>query len=149
MKSLFDPLDSQSLRERLAGLQPGAQRQWGKMTSGQMLAHCAIALGMGTGDQPRPQKLIGKLLGPFFKSTLLGEKPFSKDGPTDPALIVTGEKDFQAEKKRLTGLVDRFCAGGPEKADGKMHSFLGKLTGPEWGVMMYKHIDHHLRQFGA
>jgi hypothetical protein len=149
MKSLFDPADLQSVKKRLSGLQPGAQRQWGKMSAGQMLAHCSVAMEMATGDQPRSQKLIGKILGPFFKSALLSEKPFSKDSPTDPAFVIKDDRDFEAEKRRLTSVVDRFCERGPGKAEGKMHSFLGTLTGEEWGRMMFKHLDHHLRQFGA
>ena len=149
MHSLFDLANRQSVLERLSQLQSGAARQWGKMDAAQMLAHCSIALEMATGDRPRKQKLIGKLLGPFVRSSLLGEKPFSKNSPTDPTFIVKGEKDFAAERQRLTGLVNKFCELGPEKASVHVHSFLGGLKGEEWGVMMYKHLDHHLRQFGA
>lgn len=149
MHSLFDPDDRQSMLARLERFRPGGARQWGRMSDAQMLAHCSIALEVGTGDKPRRQKLIGKLFGPFVKSSLLGEKPFSRNSPTDPSFIVTEEKAFEAEKQRLTGLVVRFCEFGPEKASAQVHSFLGRLRGEEWGVMMYKHLDHHLRQFGA
>ena len=95
------------------------------------------------------KKNLGKLLARFVRSSLLSEKPFSKDGPTDPTFIVTGDRDFADEKRRLMTLVNRFNELGSEKASAQVHSFLGKLTGEEWAVMMYKHIDHHLRQFGA
>jgi hypothetical protein len=149
MHSLFDAADRQSVLGRLAQLQPGAERQWGKMAAAQMMAHCSVALEVATGDLPRKQALIGKIFGPFVRSSLLGEKPFGRNSPTDPAFIVTEEKDFETEKRRLTGIVNRFCERGPEKAAVQSHSFLGKLNGDEWGVMMYKHLDHHLRQFGA
>ena len=149
MRNLFDPVDRQSILERLGRLQPGAARQWGKMGTAQMLAHCSIALEAATGDKPRKQALIGKLLARFVKSSLLGERPFGKDSPTDPTFIVTGEKDFAAERQHLATLVNLFSELGPEKAAAQVHSFLGRLTGEEWAVMMYKHIDHHLRQFGA
>ncbi len=149
MQSLFDLAGRQSVLGRLERLQPEAPRQWGKMSAAQMLAHCSIAMEMATGVKPRKQKLIGKLLGPFVRSSLLGEKPFGRNSPTDPAFIVTEEKDFDTEKHRLTGLVNTFCDGGPEKASASMHSFLGRLNREEWGVMMFKHLDHHLRQFGA
>jgi hypothetical protein len=148
MHTLFDPGDRQSVLGRLEGLQPGAERQWGKMSVGQMLAHCSIAMEVATGETPRKQAFIGKIFAPFVRSSLLGEKPFSRNSPTDPTFIVTDEKDFGAEKQRLTRLVNTFCESGPEKAS-YTHSFLGRLRGEEWGVMMYKHIDHHLRQFGA
>ena len=149
MHTLFVPGDRQSLMDRLQGLQPGAARQWGKMSAGQMLAHCSIAMEVATGETPRKQAFIGKIFAPFVRSSLLGEKPFSRNSPTDPTFIVTDEKNFDAEKQRLARLVNTFCESGPEKASAHTHSFLGRLRGEEWGVMMYKHIDHHLRQFGA
>ncbi len=149
MRSLFDPPDRQSVLVRLGQLQSGAPRQWGKMNAAQMLAHCSVAMEMATGETPRKQKLIGKLLSPFVRSSLLGEKPFGKNSPTDPAFIVTEEKDFEAEKQRLARLVNTFCDSGPERASAHTHSFLGRLRGEQWGVMMYKHLDHHLRQFGV
>ncbi len=149
MKSLFDLADRESVLERLASLQAGAVRQWGKMGPAQMLAHCSVALEMATGDRPRKQKLIGRIFGPFVKASLLGDRPFSRNAPTDPAFVVKDERDFEAEKRRLTRLVNAFCENGPEKASACTHSFLGRLEGEQWGVMMYKHLDHHLRQFGA
>jgi hypothetical protein len=149
MQTLFDTAQEQAILRRLEGLQPSSPRQWGKMNAGQMMAHCSIALEMATGDNPRKQKLIGKLFAPFVRSSLLGEKPFSRNSPTDPAFIVTGEKDVAQEKQRLSALVNRFCQRGASEAAKYEHSFLGRISGEEWGVMMYKHVDHHLRQFGA
>lgn len=149
MENLFDPPAKKAILERLKSLSPGAERQWGKMSAPQMLAHCAVALEAGTGDRPRPQQFIGKIFGPFVRKGLLGEKPFSKNSPTDPAFIVQDERDFAKERERLAGLIERFCERGRENAGGQMHSFLGRMTGDEWGLLMYKHIDHHLKQFGS
>ena len=149
MKSLFSADVRQEIVRRLDALQAGSTRHWGKMDPAQALAHCTTAMEMATGDLPRKQVLIGRLLGPFLKSMLLGEKPFAKNGPTDPAFIVSDPRDFAKEKSRLVATVTRFCEKGPGAVDGSVHSFLGPLTGDEWGVMMYKHLDHHLRQFGT
>jgi hypothetical protein len=119
------------------------------MDSAQMMAHCSNALEVGTGDRPRKQAMIGMLLGRFVKASLLGEKPFSRNSPTDPTFIISDPRDFDAERTRLAGLIERFAAAGPENAGKQTHSFLGRLGGDEWAVMMYKHLDHHLRQFGA
>ncbi len=147
--TLFDPVSRGSILERLAGLTPSAARQWGKMNAAQMLAHCSAALEVGTGENPRKQALIGRLLGRFVRASLLGDKPFGKDSPTDPTFVMTGDKDFAAEKTRLTALVGRFSELGPANAGAQTHSFLGRLSGEEWGVLIHKHLDHHLRQFGA
>jgi hypothetical protein len=149
MKTLFEPSERRQILDRLGKLQPGATRQWGKMDAAQMCAHCATAMEMATGEAPREQKLIGKILGPFFKKKLLGPEPFSKNSPTDPAFVVSDPRDFAKEKARLLAVVSRFCDAGRSAADGRMHSFLGRLKGEEWGVMMHKHLDHHLRQFGV
>jgi hypothetical protein len=147
--NLFTAPDRKAILDRLDKLPPAARRMWGKMDAAQMLAHCAAALEVATGDAPRSQMFLGRLLAPFFKGKILGETPFSKDSPTDPGFIVTGPRDFAKEKARLASLVTRFGDEGPSAADGRIHSFLGRLTGEEWGRMMWKHLDHHLRQFGA
>ncbi len=114
-----------------------------------MLAHCAVALEAGTGDKPRRQQLIGKLFGPFVRKSLLGDKPFSKGSPTDPTFVVKDERDFKPRKGSTVGLVEKFCQRGREAAGRQEHSFLGSMSGDEWGRLMYKHIDHHLQQFGG
>lgn len=149
MRTLFEPVDRDSILERLAKLQSGAARQWGKMTCAQALAHCTVALEAGTGDKPRKQQLIGKIFAPFARKSLLGEKPFSRNSPTDPTFVVTDDRDFEAERQRLTDVINRFCELGPKNASTQVHSFFGRMSGEEWGFLMYKHLDHHLRQFGA
>lgn len=149
MHTLFDAADRQSVLERIAKLDPTAERQWGRMNAAQMLAHCTAALEVATGEKRRKQALIGKVLGPLVRSKLLGEVPFGKNSPTDPTFVITDPRDFAAEKTRLLGIVGRFCDAGPDRAAQQTHSFLGRLRGNEWGVMMYKHLDHHLRQFGV
>jgi len=149
MKSLFETPDREALRARLAALQPESARQWGKMNAAQMLAHCATALEVGTGERPTKQKLIGKLLAPLVRKSVLGETPFGKNGPTDKMLVVADERDFNAERERLLADIDRFVERGTAHAGAQMHPFFGKLSGDDWGTLMWKHIDHHLRQFGA
>ena len=149
MKTLFFEADREEILKRIDRLQPAAAREWGKMAPAQALAHCSVALEAGTGDKPRKQGLAGRLLAPFFRGRILGEPPFPKNSPTDPTFVVSDERDFAAEKKRLLSVVGRFCQLGPSNAAKQTHSFLGRMSGEEWGVMMYKHLDHHLRQFGS
>ncbi len=149
MKTLFEPAGRESIQKRLLTLRADSARGWGKMNASQMVTHCARALETGTGDRPMKQKFIGKILMPFFRSSMLGEKPFSRNGPTDPSFIVTDERDFVAERQKLLELIDRLVERGPAAAAEQTHAFFGKLSGQEWGELMYKHIDHHLQQFGV
>jgi hypothetical protein len=149
MQNLFDPASRQSILTRLSNLSPAAPRQWGKMSAPQMLAHCSVAMEAATGDRPRQQALIGKLLSWMVRSRVLGDQPFSKSSPTDPTFVIKDDRDFEVEKRRLVALVGKFCEQGPAAAAHQTHSFLGRMSGDDWGVMMFKHIDHHLQQFGS
>jgi hypothetical protein len=149
LRTLFDPATRQGIADRLKKLTPDAPRQWGKMSASQMMAHCSRAMEVGTGDLPLGQSLVGRIFSPFARKTFLSEKPFSRNSPTDPHFVVRDEKDFAKEKAHLTGLIARFCEAGPAAAGKHPHSFLGKISGEDWGLVMYKHHDHHQRQFGA
>lgn len=149
MKSLFNPTDRESLSRRLATLEPDARRQWGKMDPAQMLLHCAIGLEAVTGDLPTKQVFLGKLVTPFIRGLVLGEKPFRRNVPTDPTFVVSDRRGFEEERTRLATQIDRFVQRGPGSAGKKPHVFFGRLSGDEWGRLMYKHLDHHLRQFGV
>ena len=148
MKTLFNQEDRAALRARLQTLKPDSPRRWGKMNVAQMVTHCARALAVGAGDVTTKQSLFGKLLSPFVRSSILGEKPFSRNSPTDPKLIVADPRELTVERQRLFDLMDRFAERGDSVAS-STHSFFGRLSATEWGQLMYKHIDHHLQQFGA
>ena len=72
-----------------------------------------------------------------------------RNSPTAPGLIVEGEADLESSRERLLAVLDRFVAGGEQRCTTHPHVFFGAMTPREWSTMMYKHLDHHLRQFGA
>lgn len=148
MKTIFDPETHEELIERLGKLTPGTQRQWGKMSPSQMMEHTARALEMATGDVPMEQAFIGMAIGWIFKNKFLGEQPFPKNSPTGPTLIIKDDPDFEATRARLSGLINRFHSMGESGVDGHVHGFFGRLDGKQWGETQFKHVDHHLRQFG-
>ncbi|HJV37312.1 MAG TPA: DUF1569 domain-containing protein [Geothrix sp.] len=149
MNSLFNPVDRDALARRFAELEPGAQRQWGKMDPAQMMKHCALALGDPLGDRQVKQLFLGKLITPFIRGQVFGEKPFRRNSPTDPIYVVSSPQDFETERTRLATLIDRVVQRGAAKTEGRIHPFFGRLSGDQWGRLIYKHFDHHLRQFGV
>jgi hypothetical protein len=150
MKNLFDPADQREIITRLGTLRPDSPRQWGTMTPAQMLAHCSLGIEMAMGSFRRPRKLIGRLLGPIIKPMALkDDAPMRRNSPTVDGMVIEGEPDFELERERLRDLFDRCVAGGREACTTHPHSFFGRLTPDEWSVLMYKHLDHHFRQFGA
>jgi hypothetical protein len=149
MKNLFEKETINEVIERIGNLQPAAQRQWGKMDVAQMMAHCSGALDMASGKLNPPRMLIGWIIGPLVRPIYTNEKPFSRNNPTDKNLVISDTRDFAREQERLKICVREFHQGGEEKCTRHPHPFFGALTPTEWSRGMYKHLDHHLRQFGA
>jgi hypothetical protein len=150
MKNLFEAATAKEIKERIAKVGPDCQRQWGKMTAPQAMAHCSAAMEWAVGDSVTPRMFVGRILGPMFKSMVLkDEKPMGRNAPTVKSLVVADERDLGKECARLSSLVERFCAGGPQGCTKNPHAFFGQMTPEEWAALMYKHVDHHLRQFGV
>ena len=150
MKSLFEPTAADEIKGRIAHLRPDCERQWGKMTVPQMLAHCSAFMEMAAGLSSPRRSLIGRIFGSVAKSQVLdSEQPIRRNMPTEKSLVVSDERNFSAERERLLEWIDRFALGGPEKCTKHPHCFFGPMTPAEWAALGYKHLDHHLRQFGA
>jgi hypothetical protein len=149
MKSIFNESDYSELLGRLNDLSPVCERQWGKMSCSQMMEHTARVLEMATSErQPIKQIFLGKALAWMFKGQFLGEKPFRKNAPTGPDYKIADEPELEATRERLKQMIAKFHECGADGLDGNVHPFFGRLTGKEWGETQYKHLDHHLRQFG-
>lgn len=93
---------------------------------------------------------LGRILGGVVKPFVLrDDEPMRRNSPTSPDLLVADQRDLMKERERLCSRIDRFAAGGPAVCTSHPHPFFGRLTPEEWAILMYKHLDHHLRQFGA
>lgn len=150
MKSLFNTEAYEEIVSRLDSLSEDSERQWGKMKVGQMLYHCQFPLKIALRKQPskgKPNPML-KLMGFFFKKSLYNDKPWRHGLPTAKGLKVTEEKDFSKEKEALMGLVKDFHEEKTRKS-WDPHPVFGSFTNEQWGQMQYKHLDHHLRQFGV
>jgi Protein of unknown function (DUF1569) len=148
--NLFQWTTAEKIKQRLHQLRPDSPRLWGKMNPAQMLAHCSASLEMAAGEIRPRRALIGRIIGPAIKRVVFREdEPFRRNSPTAKELVMNGDWNFDAERNRLSGLIDRFVAAGPASCTTHPHAFFGPLTPDEWATLMYKHLDHHLRQFGA
>jgi len=149
MKNLFQADAVDEVMSRIDKLQPATQRQWGKMDVAQMMAHCSAALDMASGRLVRPRVLIGRLIGPMVRSIYSNDKPFSRSSPTDKSLVISDQREFSREQEQLKLRVQQFHQGGEAQCTRHPHPFFGSLTPHEWSTGMYKHLDHHLRQFNG
>jgi hypothetical protein len=147
IKNLFDADVKTEIVGRINKLTPQSQAKWGKMNVAQMLAHLQLPIAIAYGTHRPKGSFLLRLLGPLFKSKLWDSKPYKQGLPTDPTFVMTGaEKDFEKEKQILLDLVNRFSES---TVVGERHPIFGKLTKENWSKATWKHLDHHLRQFGV
>ncbi len=149
MKNLFEHDTVDEVISRIDLLQPASLRQWGKMDVAQMMAHCSRTMDMASGRLNPPRSFLGRLIGPIFKPIFTNEKPFSRNSPTDKQLVIPDQRDFAREQEELKVKIRQFHEGGEAGCTRHPHAFFGPLPPAAWGRGMYKHLDHHLRQFGA
>lgn len=147
VKNLFDPVVKQEIINRINKLTPDIAAQWGKMNVAQMLAHVQLPIAIAYGTHKPKGSFLLRLIGPMFKSKLWDEKPYKHSLPTDPTFIITGgARDFYQEKTKLLELLNRF---NEENIAGERHPIFGKMTKENWSKATWKHLDHHLKQFGV
>lgn len=149
MKNLFDKEVYEEIISRLNLLKSQSQRQWGKMDVAQMLAHCKEAFKVPLSDKPLKRTFIGFLLGGMIKHKLHNDSPWKQNLPTAPQFIIKDSRNFEKEKNELLLLINKFHTGNPAAIEKIVHPMFGKFTGEQWGKAMYKHLDHHLTQFGV
>lgn len=151
MQDIFDIKEAQNYIDRIQKLSPETPAKWGKMSVDQMLAHCNVTYEMIYEPQKhKPTGGIAKfILKMFVKPKVVGEKSYPKNSPTAPQFIINGIKDFEEEKKRLIGFIQKTQQLGREAFDDKESFSFGKLKSQEWNNMFVKHLNHHLEQFGV
>jgi hypothetical protein len=147
-KSLYSSDVYQDCLNRIGQLTPGSKPQWGTMTAAQMLSHCAEIQEVSNGKELRGTPVVVKLFKGMIRNMVVGDKPFPKNTKTHPQYRQTSDRDFEAEKIRLIEALDEFVNVDEAHAVGLKHPLFGSLTAEEKGWAMYKHLDHHLRQFG-
>jgi hypothetical protein len=150
MANVFNPNDVKEIHSRIEKLAPDTQAQWGKMDVAQMMAHVNVPYEMayeGTGAKATGLKRI--LLTWFVKPIVAGPKPYKKNSRTAPEFIIADKRVFDTEKARLVGYVQKTLELGEKEFEGKASNSFGNMTAKEWNTTFYKHLDHHLNQFGV
>jgi hypothetical protein len=147
--SLFEPAGLTRMLSRLDALRADSPRGWGRMDVAQMLAHCQRPLRVALGELPLKRSLVGVLFGRLAKKQLLAPKPWKQGMPTAPEFRIHDAREFAREHAALRALVERFGRGGAAALTKLPHPFFGPLTSEEWQALQWRHLDHHLQQFGA
>lgn len=135
---------------RINNLTPTTKQQWGKMDVAKMLAHCNVSYEMVyDNNHKKPNAFLRAILKLAVKNKVVGDKPYPKNGQTAPQFVIKSEKDFELEKQRLTNYINKTLSLGEKEFEGKESLSFGKLTAKEWNNLFFKHMDHHLQQFGV
>lgn len=152
MKTIFDPALRAKIEHRLKLLSPSSTPKWGKLTAGKMLPHCTdqIWLGLGKKKGEDHSSLIRRTIAKWFVIYGTG---FPKTGvktipEMDWEVSGTQATAFEQDRKTLLNAIQDFCNRDARKGF-EAHPYFGRLTRDQWGVLVYKHLDHHLFQFGC
>ena len=151
MQNVFDAKDAQEYINRINNLTPETQRKWGKMSVNQVLAHLNVAYDLTFTPEkfPKPSFIAKFLLSRFVKPKITNEIPYKQSLPTSPVFIIADERNFEEEKAKLIGNIQRVQQLGREAFEGKENINFGKMTAQCWNNMFAKHLNHHLEQFGV
>ena len=148
MGSILNESDREAIVSRLHSLSASSTARWGKMNVIEMLQHLNKSGRMALGELPVASK--SKRVFQMFplKHLILYVAPFPKGAPTATELYPEDPASFAEERDAVLDQLDRIAAG-PQEGTGPAHPLFGPLSWREWGVATHKHVDHHLKQFGA
>ena len=149
--NIYSPETTVELATRISSLTNETPALWGKMNAGQMLSHCCVAYQQVLGENTdKPGMIMKWMLKTFFKQSMVNEVPYRPNLPTGPTFVRLNQNfDIETEKGKLIAYVQKIQELGPEQLSAIPSLSLGKLSAMEWNNLLYKHIDHHLRQFGV
>jgi hypothetical protein len=149
MNSIFNKAGNQTILDKLSRIKPDSKALWGKMTVEQMLVHCQKPFDVAEGNLKLKRNFVGFLFGKMFLKKILNNDEMQKNMPTDKVFIITSSPNFEIEKQKLAAFILDFGTIGHSKIKDLDHPFFGKMTPEQWGGLAYKHLYHHLTQFGA
>ncbi|MFP5246036.1 MAG: DUF1569 domain-containing protein [Thermoanaerobaculia bacterium] len=148
MKTLFDPALRSGILARIERLRPGVTPQWGKMNAEQMLAHLVASMRMAVGELHCESKKL-PIRYPPLRQLVVYWMPWPKDSPTAKELLPpTDPGTLERNREELTRLINDFGGRGMQR-EWPEHPAFGQLSRRGWGVLTWRHVDHHLRQFGV
>ncbi|MEM7162108.1 MAG: DUF1569 domain-containing protein [Bacteroidota bacterium] len=143
---LFQDRIFEDTLQRINQIKEGDQAQWGTMDPAQMFAHCAEVQEVLNGKELKNSPLFIRLFKGFIRKSVLSDKPYKMSSPTHPQYQVEADRDFEIEKSRLIKALRELKKS--EDFGSSTHSLFGKMSNEERSWAAYKHLDHHLRQYG-
>jgi hypothetical protein len=149
-ENIFSEAIAEKFTARINNLSSTTKPQWGKMDVSQMMAHCNISYEMAFDENYKKSNgFLRFILKNLVKKGLVDENPLKKNSSTATEMLVKTSKNFETEKNKLVENVNNLVKKGENYFDLKDHPGFGVMTKQEWNNFYYKHLDHHLTQFGV
>lgn len=149
MQNIFDPAAEQEIRARVRRLDPLAKARWGKFTAPAMVCHLIDAIRVPIGELPVKSK-GPKLAFPPLRWLIIEVLPFPRGAPTAPEYLTTKPAEWERDIGRLDDYITRFIEFGRAPSPAwAPHPAFGHMNTRQWGILGYRHMSHHLSQFGA
>jgi len=149
MNSIFDSVSNAQIIARIQSLTPESKPLWGKMNAAQMCKHCTLAIDVAFGKMDLKINFLMKILGKLLKKKVFYGGDMGKNSPTAKEFMITSEEELEKTKAEFISNFSRFATEGKSSIKTMHHPFWGKMTYEDWDALMWKHVDHHLRQFGV
>lgn len=146
-RDIYDDTTYEEVLARIDRLTADTRPRWGKLSAAQMCAHCAEIAEVAAGKPLEGTPWIAQLFRGMIRKMVVGDKPYPRSSRTHPQYVVADDRDFEEERARLRSILARLKAAGPN--DGVEHPLFGPMSADEKGWVGYKHLDHHLNQFGV
>jgi hypothetical protein len=147
MKSIFNKEIREEIINRINSLTPESKAVWGKMTVAQMVRHCSLCEEYYHSNIKVNRSFLGRIFGKAVINGILRDEntTFKKNAPTATSFKVTEDIDhLEVEKEKWKILIERY---GVFENKNFAHWFFGKMDKAQLGQFIYKHCDHHLKQF--
>jgi hypothetical protein len=150
LPNVYNKEEALKLIDRINKLTPETPPKWGKMNVSQMLAHSNVTYEYVFDERVDKHNFLMKfILRLFLKKIVTNETPYKQNSGTAPAFIIADARDFEKEKTRLINYINKVVEKGTSFFEGKESVSFGVMNTTEWNNMMYKHLNHHLTQFGV
>ena len=149
MKSIFDTQTRTEVLSRIGNLDQASKAAWGQMTVAQMIRHCVLCEEYYHGNLLVSRSFLGRLIGKMVLRKMIKDDlaMLQKNAPTSPVFKVDNEiGNLALEKEKWKSLIEQYASFDKEYFT---HWFFGKMSKEQLGQFIYKHCDHHLRQFGS
>jgi hypothetical protein len=147
MGSIYNKADNEAIIARIHSLSPESKALWGKMSVDQMCKHSNAVILISFGKQGLKTNFLLRILGKLLKNKAFNND-FGKNSPTGKELKFEGSYDFESSRNEFAENFSQFTKG-TQVIKVMDHPFWGKMTHEDWDKLMWRHTDHHLRQFGV